>query len=246
MRALRATTATILVGLALALPATARADGGAYITFSKTHYLPGEQAEGEGYVYVPAKHQDDLQKGPFYGYLVNAGPGNTDLRIGTVTFEQRRKTDYELHLPFTVPDVAGDYYTVRICNDPCTVAGFQEPLTGTISIVQTEREGTLLTDNEKLHYRNYALARKVRKDERTITELQAELVGSTEATTPLAQASPPPPAPARTVVVHDDRPLVDAWALLGLGGAFLVALACVGVAIAFSRSSRRDEALPVK
>jgi hypothetical protein len=244
MRALRWTIATMLVGLALAIPATASADGGAFITFSKTHYLPGDHAEGEGYVYVPEKHEDDLQQGPFYGYLVNAGSGNADLLLGTVEFEPYGKTEYELHLPFTVPDVAGDFYTVRICNDPCTVAGFQEPLTGTISIVQTEREATLLTDNTKLHYRNYALQRKVRKTERTVVELEGELAAAQGSTT--TTIAEPSPTEVRTVVRHDERPLVDAWALFGLGGALLVALACVGVAIAFSRGSRRDEPLPVK
>ena len=248
MRALRGTAATILVGLVLAVPATSRADGGALISFSKTHYVIGTVAQGEGYIYVPTKHQDLLDRGPFYAYLVNAGVGNQDLRVGTVEFEQYRKTEFEMHITFTVPDVEGDYYTVRVCNDPCTVSGFREPLTGTVSVVQTAREGELLTDNTKLTYKNYSLQRKFRKAERSVTELETELAAARAASEDavLAEPSPAAAAPVRTVVEHDDRPLVDAWALVGLGGAFLVALACIVVAIAFSRGARRHEPLPLK
>jgi hypothetical protein len=243
MRALRGTVATILIAIALAVPAPARADGGALISFTQTHYLPGDVADGEGYVYVPEQHQGLLDRGPFYGYLMNAAAGNRDLPLGTVEIEPYRKTEFELHLSFTVPDVPGDYYTVRICNDPCTVSGFQEPLTGTISVVQTEREATLLNDNEKLNYRSYALARKLRKAERTVTELQTELASAQTSTvvSPVAEA-----LATAAVIPPDDRPLVDAWALFGLGGAVVVALACVGVAIAFSRGARRHDPMPVK
>ena len=246
MRALRGTAATLLVAIALAAPVTARADGGAFISFARTHYVPGDVAEGEGYIYVPVKHQDLIDRGPFFSYLVNAGPAGEDLLLGTVEFERFAKTEFELRLSFTVPDVPGDYYTVRVCNDPCTVSGFREPLTGTISIVQTEREGALLTENTKLSYRNYALQRQVRKAERTAEELHAELVALE-----VSSAAAPLPSPAaepvvRTVVEHDDRPLVDAWALVGIGGAFLVALGGVGIAIAFSRGSRRHDPLPVR
>jgi hypothetical protein len=250
MRALRGTAATLLVAIALAAPVTARADGGAFISFARTHYVPGNVAEGEGYIYVPVKHQDLIERGPFFSYLVNAGPAGEDLFLGTVEFERFAKTEFELRLSFTVPDVPGDYYTVRVCNDPCTVSGFKEPLTGTISIVETEREGALLTENTKLSYRNYALQRQVRKAERTAEELEAELaateVSSAEATAAASEPSPAAAPVVRTVVEQDDRPLVDAWALLGIGGAFLVALACVGIAIAFSRGSRRHDPLPVK
>ena len=56
------------------------------------------------------------------------------------------------------PDVAGDGYSVAMCNDPCTVQGFNEPIIGYISIVQTAREATLLTQNQRLFNRIYALA----------------------------------------------------------------------------------------
>jgi hypothetical protein len=245
MRALRGAAAMVLVGLVLVIPVAAKADGGAFISFAKTHYLPGEVAEGEGYVYVPKQHQDLLDRGPFYGYLANAGTGKQDLQVGTVELEPYGKTEFELHLSFTVPDVPGDYYTVRICNVPCTVSGFREPLTGTISIVQTVREGTLLTENTKLSYRNYALQRKVRKGERAVEDLEAELAAASVPAPPVATPTPAF-APARTVTERDDRPLVDAWAVFGLGGALLVALACVAIAFAFSRGSRMRDALPVK
>ena len=243
MRVLRGTAATILLGLVLVLPATARADGGAYISFDKTHNLVGTVAEGEGYIYVPKQHQDLLERGPFYAILVNAS-GGQDLRVGTVEFEPYGRTEFELHMSFTVPDVSSDLYTVRICNDPCTVSGFREPLTGQISVIHTALEGELLTRNTKMTYRNYSLERRARKAERTVTELETELAaaqgGSTaEAAAPVAEPSPPAFAPVRTVFEHDDRPLVDAWALFGLGAALLAALCAIGLALVFSRRPPR-------
>lgn len=253
MRALRCSVSTILVGLMLAVPAGARGDGGAFISFDQTHYLPGEIVDGESYVYVPRKHQDLIERGPFYAFLVNAS-GDADLRLGTVGIERSGAEEFELRMSFTVPDVAGDYYTVRICNDPCTVSGFREPLTGTISIVRTQREAALLNENTDLTYRTYALERKVRRAERTVEDLEAALAAAEAEVTAAAQmttevvAPSPPPAPIRSQpqAVDAGRPLVDAWALFGLGGALLVALGCVGVAIAFSRRPSVNDAMPVK
>ena len=72
------------------------------------------------------------------------------VRIGTFSVEQSRPKWFELKVSFTVPDVTGDFYSVGMCNDPCTLGGFKEPLIGLISIVQTTREGALLTQRQRL------------------------------------------------------------------------------------------------
>ena len=244
MRTLRAAVvATIAVVPFVLAPTPASADGGAYITFERTHYLPGETAVGEGYVYVPKQHQDLLERGPFYGYL--GGTDGSDVRLGTVEFERYGKEEFELHLAFTVPDVVGDYYTVRICNEPCSIAGFREPLTGPISIVHTEREAELLNENTKLGYRNYALGRKLRKAERQLAELQATLADETDvgdASTDVLTAEVAQPSPASHVLgipatVQEGRPLVEAWAMFGLGASALVAVGAIALALIFSRRS---------
>ena len=256
MRALRTLVTAVLlaIGAVLMLPAVASADGGAFISFDRTHYLAGETANGQGYIFVPTKHQDLLEQGPFYGYLVNAGPDGSDLDVGTVVFERYAEEEFELSLSFVVPDVAGDYYTVRVCNEPCTIAGFQEPLTGTISIVETEREATLLTQNTRLDYRMFSLGRKLRKAERTIGELEATLAsrpaeetaetvpaGTDPATAPI---DPSPVAFVQPVATSggSTRPLVEAWALLGLGGTAIVAISCIVVAVVLGRGSSRRAA----
>ena len=51
-------------------PVAARADGGAYMEFDRTHYLPGDVATAEAYVYLLKPQQGLLDRGPFYAYLV--------------------------------------------------------------------------------------------------------------------------------------------------------------------------------
>jgi hypothetical protein len=164
-------------------PLAARADGGAYMEFDRTHYLPGETATAEAYVYLLKPQQGLLERGPFYAYLVTtirsfpqAGepiPAGA-IRIGTFQVEQNRPKWFELKVSFTVPDVTGDFYSVAMCNDPCTVQGFKEPISGWISIVQTAREGTLLTQNQRLSNRIYALRRAGKKQEKAMAELQGQ------------------------------------------------------------------------
>lgn len=246
MRTLRTLLVVTVAGAALWIPGPANADGGAFISFDRTHYLPGETAVGEGYIYVPEKHQDLIDRGPFYGYLARDPAAGGDLYLGPVEFERYAREEFELHLSFVVPDVPGEYYLVRVCNDPCTVPGFREPLTGTISVVQTEREAELLTANEKLGYKNYALGRKVRKAERTIEELEAQLAATD--TEPVVEPAPEPvdvPAAAPVLAVPTsagaevDRPLVEAWALFGIVVAFLAAMFGIGLALILSRRSAR-------
>jgi len=256
VRTLRtAAVATLVAAATLAFPAAASADGGAYISFDRTHYLVGETAVGEGYVYVPKQHQDLLDEGPFHGYLDTSDAAGGDLRLGTVTFERFGRTEFELRLSFTVPDVVGDSYTVRVCNDPCTVAGFREPLTGEISIVHTAREAELLTANTKLDYRNYALARKLRKAERAGDALQAELDEALAARdryaleiATLRAAASPASAPVGASTGGGDidagRPLTDAWTLVVLGGAVLLAALAIGLALVFSRRHQPRIVIP--
>jgi outer membrane murein-binding lipoprotein Lpp len=76
----------------------------------------------------------------------------------------------ELRVSFTVPEVTGDYYQVGLCNDPCTVAGFGETVSGSVSIIATAREGRLLSQNGKLHARAAGLERDLRKAEKAAKE----------------------------------------------------------------------------
>jgi hypothetical protein len=69
--------------------------------------------------------------------------------------------------------VTGDYYQVGLCNDPCTVDGFGETVSGSVSIVATAREARLLTENGKLHARAAGLERDLRKAEKSAEEQAA-------------------------------------------------------------------------
>jgi hypothetical protein len=179
MRARTAIVAAMVATVGLA-PGTASANGGAYIEFEGTHHLPGEQVTGEVYVSIPQGERDLLERGPFYAYLL---PGNAfieagrpiprgAIRVGTFTVEPDG-TQTELRVSFTVPEVTGDYYQVGLCNDPCTVDGFGETVSGSVSIVATAREARLLTENGKLHARAAGLERDLRKAEKSAEEQAA-------------------------------------------------------------------------
>ena len=149
MRRRRWIGAAMLVGATLAGTSAASADGGAYLDLDRTHYLPGQTARAEGYVSIPRAKQGLVERGPFYVFVVPGRPAVTEgrpipadaVRVATVSIQRDRGTTFELHASFVVPDLAGRSYELRVCNDPCTISGFREPLTGTISIVATAREG---------------------------------------------------------------------------------------------------------
>ncbi len=184
MRMRHVLAVAITVGAIVVMnPVAARADGGAYMEFDRTHYLPGETATAEAYVYLLERQQGRLDRGPFYAYLVTTNrsfpqvgkpiPAGA-IRVGTFEIEQSRPKWFELTVSFTVPDVAGDGYTVAMCNDPCTVQGFKESIIGYLSVVQTAREGTLLTQNQRLFNRIYTLRRAGKKQDKAFTELEGQ------------------------------------------------------------------------
>jgi hypothetical protein len=183
MRAMRGLAMAAVVAAVLIPAPWAGADGGAYVDLQRTHYLPGQTAVGETYISVPRSEQDRLDRGPFYAYVVPKGSSVTEgnpipdgvIRVGTFTIERFKGTSFELRVSFTVPDVPGDEYSIALCNDPCTIAGFKEPISGFLSVVHTVREGQLLTEQSRLEGQIFGLRRDLRKAEREKTDLQTGL-----------------------------------------------------------------------
>jgi hypothetical protein len=253
MRARRSIVVGFVLGALVAIPLEAAADGGAYIQFDETHYLPGDTATGTGYVAIPKNHQDVLGQGPFFVYVVPPNAWieegkplpNDVIRVGTAAIEREQGKAFEIRTTFTVPDVPGDYYTVQLCNAPCTIAGFREVLTGSLSIVQTGREAQLLNEQQELYGKYYGVRHKLRKATRAIEELETQLADARGSATELslevdrlrlAEApSTPAIADPSARAASDDRPLVEAWALVTIAIALLVALVSVALAIVFSR-----------
>jgi hypothetical protein len=260
MRARRWIVVGFVLGACLALPLEAAADGGAFIEFrggsgsgaGGTHFLPGDSASGLSYVSVPERWQDLLDRGPFYVYVVSRGwiregrplPEGA-IRVGTATIEHETRTTFLIRMSFQVPDVPGDYYNIQICNDPCTVSGFREPLTGSMSIVQTTREAQLLNEQQKLWGRNWSLQRQLRKANKANGELTAGLEQSNRSNIELSaeigrlesalEDATNADAATGTSSVDNGRPLVEAWALVAIVVALLVALVSVALGVIFSR-----------
>lgn len=164
-------------------PVDASADGGAYIDLDRTHFLVGSTGHAETYVSVPASKQDLFERGPFYLYITPARSPVTEgrllpsaaVRVATLTIEHDRGIAFELSASFTVPDLPGDYYELGVCNDPCTISGFREPLTAGISIVQTTREGELLNDRQHLLGETFGLKRQIKKLRNANADLERRL-----------------------------------------------------------------------
>jgi hypothetical protein len=178
-------TATLVIALIVAstfAPPPANADGGAYLEFDRTYYLPGESARVEAYVRVPRRKLSLFDRGPFLVFAVPKGSSLVEgrpipagaVRLATLEID-REGRDQELSARFRVPDLGWGYHQVEVCNDPCTLAGFREPLTGGFSVVATARERTLIRENGRLTSRAFLLRRQVRKAERRIEDLQQQL-----------------------------------------------------------------------
>jgi hypothetical protein len=246
-----------LMAAMLVLPAQiAAADGGAYIEFDQTHYLAGtDPARGVAYVAIPEARQDLLERGPFYVYIVPRGwiregrplPEGT-IRVGTASIHQESRTGFRITTSFTVPDVPGDLYTIQFCNEPCTISGFRESLSGQISIVQTLREANLLNEQQRLFGKNWHLRRQVRKANREAEELHVTIDSLTSERDDLArEVDELESAIARAEQTSDEggRPLVEGWALVAMGIAVVVALTSVALALVFARRRRSDERLVI-
>ncbi len=164
---------TAVVGAMLAVPAEVSANGGAYLELDETHYVPGAKGTIVTYVSVPKRQRPILERGPFYVFLLPEGGSIREgrripdgaIRLGTLMIE-KEKDSYELSTSFMTPSLATGFYQLGVCNDPCTISGFREPLTGAISIVATALDGELLTRNERLEGRIFGLRRQIRRSER--------------------------------------------------------------------------------
>ena len=240
----------------LVLPAqAAAADGGAYIQFDRTHYIVGSAAHGVAYVAIPEPRQDLLARGPFNVYLV---PGKTwiqegrplpegVIKLGTATIEHDSRTAYRISTSFTVPDLPGDFYTVQLCNEPCTISGFRESLSGQISIVQTLREAALLNEQQRLFGKNWHLRRQVRKANKEAEDLQLIIdAAGAERRDLLRRIDDLQAEIARDQRAPEEnaRPLAEGWALVAIAIAVLVSLVAVTLGIVFSRRHRPTLVVP--
>jgi outer membrane murein-binding lipoprotein Lpp len=174
--------ASAIAGALLVVPTEAAANGGSYLEFDQTYYVPGDHGVAVAYVSVPKKHEDLLERGPFHLFAVPEGltiregrpiPSGT-VRLGTFAVEEEG-TSYELQASFTAPYLAAGDYEMALCNDPCTIAGFGEPLSGSISIVATQREADLLTRNDRLRSTLHGARREARRAERRLAAVAEEL-----------------------------------------------------------------------
>ncbi len=178
----RFVAAALASGLLLAMPTSAGANGGSYIEFDQTHYVPGDAGVARTYVSVPRRKVELFDRGPFYLFAVPEGRlregrpiPDSAIKLGTFTIEKEKGRTYELRAEFTAPQLGNGFYFMGLCNDPCTTAGFGDALYGSVSIVTTRLEGKLLSKNETLRGRLAGVKYEARKVERRLRSLEGEL-----------------------------------------------------------------------
>jgi hypothetical protein len=245
MRGIRRLLLMAMVGVSvLVTPIGAEANGGAYLEFDRTYYLPGDAGRAVTYVSLPASKEHLLEEGPFYVFALPAGTSLREgrpipaaaVRLGTGAFTEEDDA-YEFTTEFTVPELDPGFYEIGVCNDPCTISGFREALGGSVSIVETRREAQLLTTNDRLRGELFGARREVRRAERRLTavegELEAQLAfGSSERSELAAEIErlETQLAAARTRADSSGRTPFDPWAV----GAILI-VAMVAAVLAFRR-----------
>jgi hypothetical protein len=172
----------IAVGSLLLAPTGAFANGGAYLEFDQTYYLPGDAGRAVTYVSLPAGKEHLLDEGPFSVFALPAGMTLREghpippvaVQLGTVTVTEEDGS-YEFVTEFIVPELDPGFYDIGVCNDPCTISGFREALGGTISIVETRREAQLLTSNDRLRSELFGAKREARRSGRRLVEAESQL-----------------------------------------------------------------------
>ena len=179
---MRAIAVLMVTAVIVAIPSAALADGGAYVSLDQTYYVPGDTAVATTYVTIPKSKRGLLTRGPFYAYVldnrdwVNTGqpiPSGA-VRVGTFTAHQEDGS-FEFQASFTVPPLSAGWHHLALCNDPCTIDGFREPLRGQFSVVETEREAELLIENGRLHGQLSAAHRDLSKTQRQLDAAQLDV-----------------------------------------------------------------------
>lgn len=174
---------TVLAGGSMLLsPTVAAANGGSFIEFDQTHYVPGDAGVVTTSVSVPRRKAGLFDRGPFYLFAVPEGMlregrpiPDAAIRLATFSIKKEKGSTYELRAEFVAPQLESGFYFMGLCNDPCTLAGFGEPLIGSVSIVATRREGELLTQNEGLRIRLLGARGLAKRAERRLEKSRHEL-----------------------------------------------------------------------
>lgn len=189
----RLVVVSVLAIAVTVLPSTpAHAGGWDSLIFPREHYLVGEVASVRSEFFAGALDgTGSLDGGPYYAYLL---PESRDelfamiepptipesaIRLGALQIEGAVVHDGGRYgvasLTFTVPEVPTGRYAIGFCDDPCTHSTVGWLAWGSITVVHTPYEGTLLGRIGRFEQQQWSLKRDVRKAEHKTREIRVTL-----------------------------------------------------------------------
>jgi hypothetical protein len=207
--------------------------GGSSLGFERAEYLPGDAARATGRLF-PVEGSGWLDDGPFFVWAMEharysaalAGAPWPSVPAEAIRLGQLQRSGgtqapaTSFHVDFRVPDVPPGYYTLIVCNDPCTTTiGDFVGGTLTVNTAGAPPLPPLLGVDA--------------------TAIPSEAAGAAPSPPPSAApaARPAPISVDRSAAVTDDA--TPAWFWLGLG-----LLVVTGVGLALWRTRTRARSRP--
>jgi hypothetical protein len=249
--------AAVALGVA-GLPGLASANGGAYFNGVKTFYVAGDPNDPLVASYeakIPEKNLGILDRGPFYVYVMPTSVGISEgdpiptkaILVDTIEVSQQAGRVYRFSTSFTMPELPNGDYKIEVCNSPCTISGFREPIGGYFQIVQTPTEAELIREQWKLKAQLNDAKRELRKTTERLDAILVDLDSAslsrdalvervTELEAEIAALEAEIEAAATAAATEEQRTIVDPW----VGGLIALVLGLVAAVLVRKRGPKTE------
>jgi hypothetical protein len=262
-RAMRTFRLIVVAAVALGVagsPGLAGANGGAYFDLGgpDSYYVGGDPDDpliGTYFARIPEENRGILDKGPFYVYVMPTRVGIEEgepipaqaILVDTIEISHRAGSTYRFSTSFTMPELPTGYYKIEVCNSPCTISGFREPIGGYFTVVATQMEAALLKEREKLQAQLNGTKRELRKTTERLDSILVDLDSArlsrdalvervTELEVEIAALEAEIEAAATATATEEQRTIVDPW----VGGLIALGLGLVAAALIRKRAPETE------
>lgn len=154
--------------VALAIPATGAAGGGATFDFGSDYLVIGQTVTGRTEVWL--ERTTELEDGPFNAYLVppraqflERGLPHGATWLAPISFDPRPGPYATATVSFQVPPVPPGDYSLLVCNDPCTDTVVGDLVGGWFSIAASPIEARVQALEDRLHWKVRAVRGEINR-----------------------------------------------------------------------------------